>query len=84
MEVDGISTYGEVDARGAETMVGVVVHYIDDGNESRDIASCFARKVGVDLPEVALATGSCNRFIHVTCATVVGGNGKLPVTENGV
>ena len=84
MEVDGISTYGEVDARGAQTMVGVVVHYIDDGNESRDIASCFARKVGVDFPEVALATGTGYGFVDVARAAVVGGNGELPVTENGV
>ena len=93
MDVDGIGTYGEVDARGAQTVVGVVVHDIDDGDESRDIASCFARKVGVDLPEVGPAalvggrraiTGACDGFVDIAGAAVVGGNGELPVTEDDV
>lgn len=63
-------------------MFAIIVHDVIGGNESRNVTSCFLRKIRIDLPIIPASSCASDGFVHIGRPAVVSRNDQSPVAEN--
>ena len=84
VDMEGIYIGGEGHGSRLQAIFIGIAESVHGTHHSRNISAGFARKIGVNAPEIPAATGALDGLVHIAGTAVVGGNGQGPVPENAV
>ena len=81
-DLEGIRVCRHLHRLRHDAVLLVVRHRVQCADESRHVAACLLREIGIDGPEILVAPCAPDGLVDVACAAVISRDGETPVSED--